>query len=193
MHSRWWHMETWSSGEISGLPLHLPWEPPDCTCILESKGLLSTSESSLIFFLHATPLRCPIHLFFSFITMFFCSVSSFATLPEIQAWGAYVIMYIRVLWKAQNTLQMPVIKQIVIGCCYCSGCCGYELLKREVKTGIVKLTGMWRGGAYSFVLHHLIGNPISEPDDPSLDSQRFSCLEGWVVCPGTSSSTDIQG
>lgn len=64
MHSRWWHPETWSSGEKSGLPLYLPWEPPVGTWIVESKGLLSTNESSLIFFLRAIPWRCPIHFFF---------------------------------------------------------------------------------------------------------------------------------
>lgn len=38
-----------------------------------------------------------------------------------------------------------------------------------------------------------MGNPVSEPDDPGLDPQRFSCLERRVVCSGTRLTADIQG
>lgn len=102
--SRWCCTETWSSGEIIRLPLPLSWETPDCTCILKSKGLLSTNESNLILFLHAVLLRCLIHLLFSFIILFLL----LHLIIHYPSWDtgreANAIMYIKVLWKAQNAL-----------------------------------------------------------------------------------------
>ena len=180
--SRRWQMLVWSSERPAG-SLFFFHENYLITPGFQSQKDFFVPISNLSLFLHAILLRCLIHLFFKSSFCSFCSVYSFTIFSEIQAWRAKMIMYIKVLWKAQNAHQMPVMKQVIIFGYYYYGCYDYESWHQNRKPYLSTSLG--------WLVFGRVGHPpwccvLSSHGKYhfgtwwsccSLDSQRFSGLE----------------